>query len=232
MLQWSAPLREDQGKSMHFMFNIFPLKNLELVKFHKNVFINAWRQILIFKHSDVRYSIYKFNSLTLLTVLDVSQKFAKSYKSIFLTSSNGSCGHRGVVAGIIAVTRQLAKLGPVGHFGIKLGPLGHFGVTEQSQMGPVLGLLSTISHPQPLSALMVALLAPLFWVLLLPPQQLPPSFGAMVLVLVVIVFVNLAALQTSVTALPDREQVVDVEVELPRLVLELRLGVDRLNLYD
>ena len=54
----------------------------------------------------------------------------------------------------------------------------------------------------------------------------------MLLVLVVIVFVNLATLQTSVGALPDREQVVDVEVELPRLVLELRLGVDRLNLYD
>ena len=52
------------------------------------------------------------------------------------------------------------------------------------------------------------------------------------MVLVVIVFVNLAALQTSVGALPDREQVVDVEVELPRLVLELRLRVDRLNLYD
>ena len=51
------------------------------------------------------------------------------------------------------------------------------------------------------------------------------------LLLVVIVFVNLAALQTPVGALPDREQVVDVEVELPRLVLELRLGVDRLNLY-
>ena len=145
-----------------------------------------------------------------------------SYKSIFLTSSNGSCGHRGVVAGIIAVTRQLAKLGPVGHFGI----------TEQSQMGPVLGLLSTISQPQPLPALMVALLAPWFWILLLPSQLLPPSLGAMVLVLVVIVFVNLAALQTSVGALPDREQVVDVEVELPRLVLELRLGVDRLHLYD
>ena len=153
-----------------------------------------------------------------------------SYKSIFLTSSNGSCGHRGVVAGIIAVTRQLAKLGPVGHFGIKLGPLGHFGITEQSQMGPVLGLLSTISQPQPLPALMVALLAPWFWILLLPSQLLPPSLGAMVLV--VIVFVNLAALQTSVGALPDREQVVDVEVELPRLVLELRLGVDRLHLYD
>ena len=84
MLQWSAPLREDQGKSMHFMFNIFPLKNLELVKFHKNVFINAWRQILIFKHSDVRYSIYNFNSLTLLTVLDVSQKFAK-FLQIYLS---------------------------------------------------------------------------------------------------------------------------------------------------
>ena len=165
-------------------------------------------------------------------MLDVSQKFAKSYKSIFLTSSHGSCGHRGVVAGIIAVTRQLANLGPVGHFGIKLGPLGHFGITEQSQMGPVLGLLSTISQPQPLPALMVALLAPWFWILLLPSQLLPPSLGAMVLVLVVIVFVNLAALQTSVGALPDREQVVDVEVELPRLVLELRLGVDRLHLYD
>ena len=50
------------------------------------------------------------------------------------------------------------------------------------------------------------------------------------LVLVVIVFVNLATFQTSVGALPDREQVVDVEVELPRLVLELRLGVDRLPL--
>ena len=79
---------------------------------------------------------------------------------------------------------------------------------------------------------MVALLAPWFWILLLPSQLLPPSLGAMVLVLVVIVFVNLATLQTSVAALPDREQVVDVEVELPRLVLELRLGVDRLHLYD
>ena len=131
-----------------------------------------------------------------------------SYKSIFLTSSNGSCGHRGVVAGIIAVTRQLAKLGPVGHFGIKLGPLGHFGITEQSQVGPVLRLLSTIctiSQPQPLPALMVALLAPWFWILLLPSQLLPPSLGAMVLLLVVIVFVNLNTLQTPVAALLDRE---------------------------
>ena len=79
---------------------------------------------------------------------------------------------------------------------------------------------------------MVALLAPWFWILLLPSQLLPPSLGAMVLVLVLIVFVNLAALQTSVGALPDRKEVVDVEVELPRLVLELRLGVDRLNLHD
>ena len=52
------------------------------------------------------------------------------------------------------------------------------------------------------------------------------------LVLVLVVFVSLNTLQTPVGALPDREQVVDVEVELPRLVLELRLRVDRLNLYD
>ena len=43
------------------------------------------------------------------------------------------------------------------------------------------------------------------------------------MVLLLVVFVNLAALQTPVGALPDREQVVDVEVELARLVLELRL---------
>ena len=131
MLQWSAPLREDQVKSMHFIFNIFPLKNLELVKFHKNVFINARRQILIFKHSDVRYLIYNSQKFAKFLQIYLSHLFQWQLRAQRRRSWHNRCHWT------------------VGQFGTSGAPWDHWAVPDGTSAGTSEHHLPTTTSPCP-----------------------------------------------------------------------------------